>query len=69
MTDDKVDRREAVRRAIALGLPVVLATVTARRVDAQASQLSAGCGSLQPTAGLGCAPTVDLLADRKLPRV
>jgi len=47
-------RREFIRRAAKTGLPVVLATVWGRRVNAQTPISSAGC-SMDPSAG-SCAP-------------
>ena len=52
------ERRAFFRRAVAVGIPVVLATVRGRTVHAR--QLS-GCGSLQPSGPCdGLAPGTDI---------
>jgi hypothetical protein len=44
------DRRAFFRRAVAVGIPVVLATVRGRSVHAQGIS---GCGSLEPSGACG----------------
>lgn len=43
-----VDRRVALRRAAQYGLPVIITTVVARRVEAQTSPTAGMCASVAP---------------------
>ena len=54
------NRRAFVRRAVAVGIPVVIATVRGRSVHAQSLS---GCGSLQPS---GCVATEGLVPGENL---
>ena len=57
------DRRAFFRRAVAVGIPVVLATVRGRSVYAQTPS---GCASCQPSGGVaGTGEDVDISKPKK----